>query len=76
VAASPEAAQALLAGARSLPFAEPAQALTPDANTEAAALLRAAGFAPVRALRHMRRGGGPMLERRRTTYGQVSFALG
>jgi GNAT superfamily N-acetyltransferase len=76
VAASSEAARALLARALALPFAEPPQALTPDANAEAAPLLRAAGFAPVRTLQHMRRGGAPLLDRRRTTYGQASFALG
>lgn len=76
VATTRAAAEALLAAALALPFAGPPQVLAPAANPHAAAVLGAAGFAPTRTLQHMRRGGAPLLARRRTLYGQASFALG
>lgn len=75
-AATPAAAERLLARALALPFDAPPQVLVPRANGHAFALLERAGFAEQRSLRHMRRGGAPQPSRRRHIYGQASFALG
>jgi hypothetical protein len=76
MASTPVAARALLGAALPLPFEGPPQVRAPAANDAAAMLLKEAGFTVARTLQHMRRGGLPLLERRRTLYGQASFALG
>ncbi|HST87157.1 MAG TPA: hypothetical protein VLJ14_02175, partial [Ktedonobacterales bacterium] len=76
VAVTPEDAEAVLAHALALPFAGGPLVIAPEANGAALALLARYGFAAQRTLRHMRRGGGPLLERRMHLYGQASFAIG
>jgi predicted N-acetyltransferase YhbS len=76
VAATPVAAEALLAHAVTRPFATAPVALVPAANRDAVALLERSGFTTSRDLRHMRYGGALALERRRHLYGQASFAIG
>lgn len=76
VAATPEDAEVVLARALALPFAGAPLVITPEANGAALALLARYGFAAQRMLRHMRRGGSPLLERRTRVYGQASFAIG
>jgi ribosomal protein S18 acetylase RimI-like enzyme len=88
MASTPEAARALLGAALTLRFdggsglaadlppSAPPQVRAPTANDAAAMLLEEAGFTVARTLQHMRRGGLPLLDRRRTLYGQASFALG
>lgn len=76
VAATLEDAEAVLAHTLALPFAGAPLVIAPEANGAALALLVRYGFAAQRALRHMRRGGAPLLERRTHVYGQASFAIG
>lgn len=76
VAATPEDAEAVLARALALPFTGAPLVIAPEANGAALALLARYGFAAQRRLRHMRRGGAPLLERRTHVYGQASFAIG
>lgn len=76
VAAAPADARALLARALALPFAGAPLVIAPEANGAAQALLARYGFAAQRTLRHMRRGGAPLLTRRTHVYGQASFAIG
>jgi predicted N-acetyltransferase YhbS len=76
VAATPEAAEALLAHALTLPYSEAPSVLVPSLNRDATDLLERAGFTSSRELRHMRHGGEPALQRRERLYGQASFAIG
>ena len=76
VAATPEDAEAVLAHTLALPFAGTPLVIAPEAHGAALALLARYGFVVQRTLRHMRRGGEPLLERRRQVYGQASFAIG
>lgn len=76
MAATPEDAEAVLARALALPFTGAPLVIAPEANGAALALLAHYGFATKRTLRHMRRGGIPLLERRAHLYGQASFAIG
>lgn len=70
------AAEALLAAALPLQYSEPLRVLVPSSNQEAQALLTRAGFHAHRMLRHMRRGGEYIPERRARLYGEASYALG
>ncbi|HEX3272086.1 MAG TPA: GNAT family N-acetyltransferase [Ktedonobacterales bacterium] len=76
VATTPEAAEALLAHALALPYAEAPSVLVPTLNCDATDLLERIGFTSSRELRHMRHGGEPGLQRRERIYGQASFAIG
>jgi GNAT superfamily N-acetyltransferase len=76
VAATLEAAEALLAHALSLPYSEALSVLVPALNRDATELLERSGFSYTRELRHMRYGGEPALQRRERLYGQASFAIG
>jgi predicted N-acetyltransferase YhbS len=76
VAATPEAARALLAHALTLPYATPPSVIVPAQNRDATDLLGRSGFRSSRELRHMRYGGEPGLQRRERLYGQASFAIG
>jgi GNAT superfamily N-acetyltransferase len=75
LADDPATACSLLAHALALPFTQPPTVLAPASNTAAASLLESAGFAPLRALSHMRRGGTDSRSRL-THFGLASFALG
>lgn len=76
VAATPEAAEALLAHALTLPYTASPSVLIPALNSDATDLLERSGFRSSRELRHMRHGGEPALQRRERIYGQASFAIG
>jgi predicted N-acetyltransferase YhbS len=76
VAATQEAAEALLAHALTLPYAAAPSVLVPALNRHAVDLLERTGFTSSRDLRHMRHGGEPALQRRERIYGQASFAIG
>ena len=76
VAATPDAAEALLARALALPFEGGPVALAPTANTDAAPLLARYGFVEQRRLRHMRLWGTPSLTRRTHIFGLASFTIG
>ncbi len=76
LAATPNAARALLVDALSRHGALIEAVITPDANHNAAVILRALGFAPTRTLAHMRLGAPLPASRRQTVYGQVNLALG
>jgi GNAT superfamily N-acetyltransferase len=76
VAATPETAEGLLTHALTLPFTTGPSVFVPALNRAAIELLERSGFTSSRALRHMRYGGEPALERRRRLYGQASFAIG
>jgi len=76
VAATPEAANALLAHALTLHYAAAPSVLVPALNRDATELLERSGFRSSRELRHMRYGGEPDLQRRECLYGQASFAIG
>jgi Acetyltransferase (GNAT) family/Acetyltransferase (GNAT) domain len=76
VAATPEAAEALLAHALTLPYPAAPSVLVPALNRHAIDLLERTGFMASRELRHMRHGGEPALQRRERLYGQASFAIG
>jgi hypothetical protein len=83
VAASPQAAEELLAAAMPLEFetdgggqrAGP-RVLAPGVNPAVAGMLLSYGFSPQRSLRHMRRGGSHHPGRRELLYGQTSLAIG
>lgn len=76
IAATPEAAAALLTRALALPFDDAPTVIAPTANADAALLLARYGFVAQRGTRHMRLGGAPHLARRAHIYGQASFAIG
>jgi GNAT superfamily N-acetyltransferase len=76
VAATPEAAETLLAHALTLSNANAPTMLVPALNHDATDLLERFGFTASRELRHMRYGGEPGLQRRERIYGQASFAIG
>lgn len=76
LAATPNAARALLVDALSRHGALIEAVITPDANHNAAVILRALGFAPTRTLAHMPLGAPLPASRRQTVYGQVNLALG
>jgi len=76
IAATPEAAEALLAQALTLPYSTTPSVFVPALNRDARDLLERTGFTPARELRHMRYGGEPALQRRERLYGQTSFAIG
>jgi GNAT superfamily N-acetyltransferase len=76
IAATPEAAEALLAQALKLPFSTTPSVFVPAQNRDATELLERSGFGSSRELRHMRYGGEPALQRRERIYGQASFAIG
>ena len=76
LASTSGAARALFADALARHAALVEMVITPDANYDAADILRAAGFAPVRTLAHMRFGAPLPPSRRQTVYGQVNLALG
>jgi predicted N-acetyltransferase YhbS len=76
VAATPEAAEILLAQALTLPYANAPTALVPALNHDATVLLERFGFTSSRELRHMRYNGEPGVQRRERIYGQASFAIG
>jgi len=76
IAATPEAAEALLAQALKLPFSTTPSVFIPAQNRDAIDLLERSGFRSSRELRHMRYGGEPGLQRRERLYGQASFAIG
>jgi ribosomal protein S18 acetylase RimI-like enzyme len=73
---SVDAGEALLRHTLAKHGAHVKRVMTPDANHAAARLLRAAGFAPVRTLAHMRLGPALNLARRQSVYGQINLALG
>ncbi|HEY7022478.1 MAG TPA: GNAT family N-acetyltransferase [Ktedonobacterales bacterium] len=76
VAATPEAAEALLAHALTLQYVAAPSVLVPALNRDATDLLERSGFRSSRELRHMRHGDEPALQRRERLYGQASFAIG
>lgn len=76
LAADPDAARALLVAALSRSGALIEAVIAPDANHDAAEILRAQGFAPVRTLTHMRLGAPLPSSRRQMVYGQIDLALG
>jgi GNAT superfamily N-acetyltransferase len=76
VAATQEAAEALLTHALTLPYETPPSVLVSALNRDATDLLARSGFRSSRELRHMRHGGEPALQRRERIYGQASFAIG
>jgi predicted N-acetyltransferase YhbS len=76
VAATPEAAEALLAHALTLQYVAAPSVLVPALNRDATELLERSGFGSSRELRHMRYGCEPGLQRRERLYGQASFAIG
>lgn len=75
-AATPGAAEALLARALALPFDGAPTVIAPRANLHAAPLLARYGFVEQRWLRHMRLGSAPQHARRARIFGQASFAIG
>lgn len=76
MARSPQDAEALLAHALALPFAESLRVLVPAANRDAPRLLERCGFKAQRTLSHMRLGEPRSPVHRALVYGQASFALG
>jgi len=75
LAESPEVAEALLRRALPLCSAD-TQALVPESNHAALAMVERAGFTPMRRLAAMRLGGAPELERRQWLYGYANFYAG
>jgi len=76
VARTPADAEALLATALTLTYAEAPGVIFPASNAEAARLLLRHGFVPQRVLSHMRRGGATAPGQRSQIYAQASFVLG
>jgi GNAT superfamily N-acetyltransferase len=76
VAHGGDVAEALLAAALPLEFAEAPRVICPGANSSASALLLRYGFSPQRSLRHMRRGTVGAPRQRAMLYAQASFAIG
>jgi GNAT superfamily N-acetyltransferase len=76
MADGPDAAEALLLAALSLPYGGALYVQAPTANVDGRRLLERHGFQIGGTLRHMRRGGAPQLDRRASIYGQASFAIG
>jgi predicted N-acetyltransferase YhbS len=76
LASSPLAAAALLHDTLVQHGALVEGVVIPDANLDGARLLRAAGFAPVRTLAHMRLGAPLSPTRRQRVYSQINLALG
>ena len=75
-ARSPQAAEALLQAALTLPYKEVPLAIAPATNTAAIDLLERHGFRHELTNRHMQRGPSTMPGRRTAIYGQTSFAVG
>ena len=73
---SREAAEALLATALALPFADGPRLTFPDANRAGRDLLARYGFEETEALLHMRRGGSADPRQPGLVYGQASLTLG
>lgn len=76
LAATPDAARALIEDALALRGALIEGVITPDANRHAGEILRSLGFAPTRTLAHMRLGAPLSPSRRQVVYGQINLALG
>jgi GNAT superfamily N-acetyltransferase len=76
VAHTPADAEALLATALTLTYADAPGVIFPASNVDAARLLLRYGFSPQRALSHMRRGGAVAPGQRSRLYAQASFVLG
>lgn len=75
LADTPEIAASLLRQA--LPLCSTGmQALVPEHNQAALAMVEGAGFTPMRRLSAMRLGGAPELERRQWLYGYANFYFG
>jgi hypothetical protein len=72
---TPEIAASLLRQALPLCSTD-MQALVPEHNQAALALMERAGFTPTRRLSAMRLGGAPELERRQWLYGYANFYFG
>lgn len=76
VACSPQDAEKLLCAALTLPIPGPAATIVPQANQEAAQMLKDCGFEMTFALPHMRRGAQSPPRQRALIYGQTSFGAG
>jgi GNAT superfamily N-acetyltransferase len=76
LATTPEAARVLFLYSLAHHGSRIEGTMTPGANHHAAEILRSQGFAPVRALAHMRLGAPLPPSRRQMVYGQINLALG
>ena len=76
LAQSHQEAEALLAYALTLPFQSAPRIRAPASNQQAVELMQTYGFAEVRRLRHMRRGGTRSPQQRACIYALATAAIG
>jgi predicted N-acetyltransferase YhbS len=76
VARTPQDAEDLMCAALTVPIPGVAATIVPEANKDAAEMLKGNGFELIFALSHMRRGSQSPPRQRALVYGQTSFGVG